>query len=174
LVKPQIALPMILTGKPDWRGGVLTVTLLALTLLIYPTWPWVWLGKISGYEGIVPPLLSSPLGPLVLVALLRWGDRRAWLLVLMALMPQRVVYDQLPLLLVASNWREMAFLVPLSWLTMPALLFFGGWNSLPGGWSTWIVATLYLPALFVVLRSKALEGEGRDLALNLAASRVVS
>lgn len=157
LVKPQIALPMILTGKLDWRGVVLTAILLVLSLVIYPTWPWVWIGKISGYRGIVPPLFALPLGPVLLAALLRWRDRRAWLLVLMALMPQRVVYDQLPLLLVASNWRELAFLVPLSWLTMPALLYFGGWKFLPGGWPTWILATLYLPALLVVLRSKVEE-----------------
>jgi hypothetical protein len=154
LVKPQIALPMILTGKPNWRGVILTALLLALSLVIYPTWPWVWLGKISGYQGIVPPLLAVPLGPVLLLALRRWRDRRAWLIVLMALMPQRVVYDQLPLLLVATTWRELAFMVSLSWLTMPALLYFGGWKALPGGWPLWIIATLYLPALLVVLRSR--------------------
>lgn len=154
LVKPHIALPIVLTTKPDWRGVVLSILLVALSLLISPRWPWVWLGQISGYKGILPPLFVLPLGPILLLALLRWRRREAWLLLLMALMPQRVAYDQLPLLLVSSNWRELLFLVSMSWLTLPALLHFGGWTILPGGWQRWIIATLYLPALLVVMRSR--------------------
>ena len=43
--------------------------------------------------------------PAMLLALLRWRSREAWLLLLCALMPQRVVYDQLTLLLVARTPR---------------------------------------------------------------------
>jgi len=154
LVKPQIALPMLLTTKPDWRGVLLTVALGVVSVLVSPGWPSIWLQRTAGYQGAVPPLLVLPLGPLLALALLRWRKRTAWLLFLMAAMPQRVVYDQLCLLLVASNWRELVFLVSLSWLTMPALLYFGGWTLLPGGWQIWIVATLYLPALLVVLLSR--------------------
>lgn len=154
LVKPQIALPIVLVTKPDWRGVVLSILVVAVSLLVSPRWPWVWLEHISGYKGMLPPLFALPLGPILLLALLRWRRREAWLLLLMALMPQRVVYDQLALLLVTSNWREILFLVSVSWLTLPALLHFGGWTSLPGGWQLWIIATLYLPALFVVMRSR--------------------
>ena len=154
LVKPQIALPMILTAKPDWRGVALTILLGGLSILVYPAWPAIWLRQIAGYQGTLPPLLVLPLGPLLVLSLLQWRKRKAWLLFLMAAMPQRVVYDQLCLLLVASNWRDLLFLVSLSWISMPALLYFGGWTALPGGWQIWIVATLYLPALFVVLRSR--------------------
>jgi hypothetical protein len=154
LVKPQIALPMILTAKPDWRGVLITILIGVLSLLIYPAWPWIWLRQTAGYQGTLPPLFVLPLGPLVALALLRWRKRTAWLLFLMALMPQRVVYDQLCLMLVASNWRELLLLISLSWITMPALLHFGGWPALPGGWQIWIVATLYIPALFVVLRTR--------------------
>jgi hypothetical protein len=158
LVKPQIALPMLLTEKPDWRGIALAVLLGVLSLVIYPTWPLVWLKQTAGYKGAVPPIFSLPLGPILLLALLRWRTRRAWLLFLLALMPQRVVYDQLPLLLMATTWRQLALLVGASWLTLPALLHFGGWNSLPGGWQTWILATLYVPALLVVLRAEEKSG----------------
>jgi hypothetical protein len=159
LVKPQIAIPMLLTEKPDRRGVAVVVALGVLSLVIYPTWPMVWLKQTAGYKGIVPPFFVLPLGPLVLLALIRWRSRGAWLLFLLALMPQRVVYDQLPLLLVASTWRQLAFLVVASWSTLPALLYFGGWNSMPAGWQTWILATLYLPALLVVL----LERKGKPL-----------
>src|SRR5262249_52966477 len=48
LVKPQIALPMLLTSKPDWRGIAVCILLAGLSLWIYPTWPWVWLHQIAG------------------------------------------------------------------------------------------------------------------------------
>jgi hypothetical protein len=119
--------------------------------VIYPTWPLVWLGQISTYQGIIPPLFVLPLGPLILLALLRYRDQKAWLLLLMAAMPQRVLYDQLALLLVASNLREMLILVLCSWISMPALMIYGGWYHLPGGWYLWILLTLYLPALGILL-----------------------
>jgi hypothetical protein len=165
LVKPQIAIPMFFTEKPDWRGLAVAVALGVLSLLIYPSWPWVFLKQTAGYKGILPPFFVLPLGPLMVLALLRWRTRRAWLLLLMALMPQRVIYDQLPLLLVASTWRQLLFLVLVSWSTVPALLHFGGWNSVPGGWQTWILATLYVPALFVVLLGQSADKRREDGAL---------
>lgn len=154
LVKPQSALPLALTGRLSRTGIVLTLALGLLSLLLYPTWPLVWLQQVSGYKGLLPPLFALPLGPLILLAFIRWRDRRAWLLVLMALMPQRVVYDQLALMLVAANRREMLIQVAISWITLPALLIFGGWTNVPGGWQLWIIASLYLPALGVLLFSK--------------------
>ena len=159
VVKPQIALPLVLTERPYWRGILVCVLLTGLSLLMYPRWPSVWLGQLGGYKG-ASPFFALPLGPLMSLALLRWRKRSAWLLFLMALMPQRVVYDQLPLLMVASNCRDLLFLIVTSWLTLPALLHFGGWTSLPGGWQTWILATLYVPALLVVLRRPSAHRNG--------------
>jgi hypothetical protein len=166
LVKPQIAIPMLFTERPDWRGVAACAVLGLLSLWIYPAWPFVWLKQTAGYKGIVPPLFALPLGPLMLVALLRWRSRRAWLLLLLAAMPQRVVYDQLLLLFVASTWRQLALLVVTSWLTLPALIHFGGWNALPGGWQTWILATLYVPALVVTLTGTG--KTGREIPVLLA------
>jgi hypothetical protein len=111
----------------------------------------VWLEQISTYQGIIPPLFVLPLGPLILLALLRYQDRRTWLYLLLAAMPQRVLYDQLALLLIAGSRREMLILVFCSWISLPALLIFGGWNNLPGGWPLWILLTLYLPTLGIIL-----------------------
>jgi hypothetical protein len=151
LLKPQIALPLALTQRPNWLGVGLTLVIGIASLVIYPSWPMVWLGQISTYQGIIPPLLVLPLGPLILLALLRYRERRAWLLLLMSAMPQRVLYDQVVLLLIASNLREMLILVLCSWISMPALLIVGGWYHLPGGWYLWILLTIYLPALFILL-----------------------
>jgi hypothetical protein len=151
LIKPQIALPLALTQQPSWLGVGLTLGTGFISLLIYPTWPLVWLKQISTYQGILPPLLILPLGPLILLALLRYKDRNAWLLILMSLMPQRVLYDQMALFLIADNKRKMLILIYCSWISLPALMIFGGWNNLPGGWRLWIVLTLYLPALGILL-----------------------
>lgn len=151
LMKPQIALPLALTQRPSRLGIGLTLVIGLASLAIYPSWPLVWLGQISAYQGIIPPLLILPLGPLMLLALLRYRDRKAWLLLLMAAMPQRVIYDQLALLLIANNRREMLILIFCSWISLPALLIYGGWVYLPGGWQLWILLTLYLPALGILL-----------------------
>jgi hypothetical protein len=155
VMKPQIALPLALTQRPSWLGVGLTLAIGLASLAIYPSWPWVWLGQISTYQGIIPPLFVLPLGPLMLLALLRYKDRKAWLLLLMAVMPQRVLYDQLALLLVAGKRREMLILIFCSWISLPALLMFGGWINLPGGWQFWILLTLYLPALGILLAPTA-------------------
>ena len=151
LMKPHTALPLALTQRPNWAGVGLTLVIGIASLVIYPSWPLVWLGQISTYQGIIPPLLVLPLGPLMFLAILRYRDRKSWLLLLMSAMPQRVLYDQLALLLVADNLREMLILVLCSWITMPALMIVGGWYHLPGGWQLWILLTLYLPALGILL-----------------------
>lgn len=168
LVKPQIALPMLVLKPPTRAGMALTVLTGLLSLLLYPPWPWVWLDQIGSYQGTRPPLLSLPLGPLLLLALLRRRDRRAWLILAMALMPQRMVYDQLALLLVATTRRDLLLMVICSWATLPAILYFGGWSELPGGWQNWVILTLYLPALFVLLQPGLRQGStpGRPFRYN--------
>jgi len=151
LMKPQTTLPLALTQRPNWLGVGLTLAIGIASLAIYPSWPLVWLGQISTYQGIIPPLLALPFGPLLLLALLRYRDRKTWLYLLMAVMPQRVLYDQMALFLIADNRREMMTLVLCSWISLPALMIFGGWNNLPGGWYLWILLTLYLPALGILL-----------------------
>lgn len=154
LMKPQIALPLALIQRPNWLGIGLTLVTGIASLVIYPSWPWIWLGQISSYQGMIPPLLVLPLGPLMLLGLLRYRDQKAWLLLLMAAMPQRVIYDQLALLLIAGNRSEILILIFCSWVSLPALLIFGGWINLPGGWQLWILLTLYLPALGIFLAPK--------------------
>lgn len=151
LMKPQIALPLALTQRPTWLGVGLTFVIGIASLVIYPTWPLVWLGQISTYQGIIPPLLVLPLGPLMLLALLRYRDRKAWLLLSMSAMPQRVLYDQMALLLVASDLREILILILCSWISLPVLIIFGGWINLPDGWQLLLLLTLYLPALGILL-----------------------
>lgn len=149
LVKPHIAIPLVLTGRFSILGIVLTAAFLLVSLIAVPSWPFTWLEQINTYKGL-PPILSLPFGPLLLLALLKFRDRRAWLLVLFAFMPQRVLYDQLALFLIATTGLQLAFLVFCSWLTLPVLFVWGGWATVPVNWQFWIILTLYLPALLVL------------------------
>lgn len=152
LFKPQLTLPFALTQRPNRVGLILTALFLLVSLLIYPLWPYDWLrsSHVQNYVGF-QPLLLLPLGPLLLLVLIRYRDRRAWMLVLMALMPQRMLYDQLGVLLVARSRKQMIFLVLCSWIVLPAVWYFNGWGNLPYGWKNWVLICLYLPALIVLL-----------------------
>jgi hypothetical protein len=149
LIKPQIVFPVLATSRISRRGIWLTVLILAISLAIYPSWPLAWLSQIRTYTG-TPPLFSLPLGPVILLALFKYKDRRAWLLLLMGIMPQRVIYDQLPLLLISTNGIEMLIQVVCSWFSLPVLISAGGWNFMPINWQFWIVLTMYIPALVIL------------------------
>jgi hypothetical protein len=148
--KPQIALPFVLTQKPSRIGILMAILLVAFSIALYPLWPFDWIKTLHNYIG-VPPLFVLPLGPLLLLALIRFREKRSWLLVLMALMPQRMVYDQLGVLLVAKSRKQMLFLVICSWISLPALIYFGGWDYMPWGWKNWVLIESYIPGLIVVL-----------------------
>jgi hypothetical protein len=148
--KPQLALPFVLTQKPNRIGVISAGLLLVISLILYPLWPIDWVKTLHNYIGY-PPLFVLPLGPLLLLALLRYREKRSWLLVLLALMPQRMVYDQLGVLLVAENRKQMLFLVLCSWITLPILVYYGGWYYVPWGWQQWVLIESYLPALIVIV-----------------------
>jgi len=150
LVKPQIALPFVLTKKPNLTGLLLASFLLILSIVLYPKWPLDWIKLIQSYGGY-PLLFVIPLGPIILLSLIRYKDKRSWLLVLLSAMPQRMVYDQLGVLLIAEDKKQLIFLILCSWISFPALLYFHGWDNMPWGWKTWVFLESYLPALIVVL-----------------------
>src|SRR5580658_1323519 len=121
LAKPNIALPLVVPTRFRWLTVAIGAAVLALSLALRPGWILEWLSQTSQYQGLKPPILSLPFGPLILASLWCWRDRRAWLILSMAIMPQRVFYDQLPLLLVARDQRQMFPLVCSSWLSFLVL-----------------------------------------------------
>jgi len=154
-IKPNITLPLLVTHPwrrfLDWKALLPGAVLLVGSLVWYPTWPLVWYRQLSTYQGISPPIFAMPLGPLVLLSLLAWKDRRAWLLVAMACVPQRMVYDQLPILLAAGSRGQLWVLIAASWVNC-AIFMNGddGWGSVPFGWQNFLLLTLYLPAVVMV------------------------
>jgi hypothetical protein len=149
MAKPQIGLPVFLTHASR-RGVVLSLIVGALTLAIMPKWPLIWIGQLRHYEHFIP-LLVFP-GPLLLLALFRYRDRDAILLLLAACMPQRWFFDGFILWLIPKSRREIVWTVFFSW---GAGLW--RWYHVPHNFAEvgeWAVVFLYLPMLAVVLCRK--------------------
>jgi hypothetical protein len=151
MAKPQIGLPVFLTHASR-RGVVLSLLVGAVTLAIMPKWPLIWWGQLGHYEHFIP-LLVLP-GPLLLLALFRYRDRDAILLLLAACMPQRWFFDAFILWLIPKSRREIVWTVFFSW---GAGLW--RWYHVPHSFAEvgeWAVVFLYLPVLAVVLCRKKL------------------
>jgi hypothetical protein len=146
MAKPQIGLPVFLTHASR-RGVLACLVIAALSLVIMPRWPIIWMAQGRHYEHFIP-LLVLP-GPLLLLALLRYRERDAILLLLAACMPQRWFYDSFILWLIPKSRREIVWTVFFSW---GAGLW--RWYHFPHSFAQvgrWAVIFLYLPMLAVVL-----------------------
>ncbi len=146
LAKPQVGLPIALAHL-TWRRALACGLFLLGTLILDPMWPLRWLPHTQHYADLaILPLLILPVGPFLLLALLRWRDPRARLFMIMASMPQRIFYDQLVLWLIPSTWREMVILTISSWV----VLLLGAHLGLTS--PVWSVVCLYLPPLVFLIR----------------------
>ena len=146
LAKPQIGLPVALT-RASRRGVLAALVLGLLTVALMPHWPLLWLRQLGHYQRFVP-LLVLP-GPLLAAALLRYRERDAVLLLLMAVMPQRWFYDTLILWLIPKSRRQILATVAFSW---GAGIW--RWYHVPHSFTEvgrWTVLFIYLPMLAVVL-----------------------
>lgn len=146
MAKPQIGLPVFLTHL-NRRGILACVALGVLSLVLMPRWPLLWLGQLGNYQHFIP-LLVLP-GPLLLLALMRYRDRDAILLLLAALAPQRWFFDSFILWLIPKSRRGILATVFVSWG-----VGLWRWYHIPhtmqqvGRWS---VLGFYLPMLVVIL-----------------------
>jgi hypothetical protein len=146
MAKPQIGLPVFLTHLSR-RGLVACAVLAAASLVVMPSWPLLWLRQTANYEFFVPMLILP--GPLILLALFRYRDRDALLLVLTALMPQRWFFDAFILWLIPKSRREIAWTIFFSWGAGIWRWYQHHYTSTQVG--RWMVIFLYLPVLVVVL-----------------------
>lgn len=146
MAKPQIGLPVFLT-RLSLKGLLACVVVALLSLVVMPNWPWLWLRQTGNYEHFIP-LLVLP-GPLLLLALLRYRERDAWLLLLAAIMPQRWFFDSFILWLIPQSRRQIIWTVFFSW---GAGLW--RWYHVPHNFTEvgrWTVIFLYVPMLAVIL-----------------------
>jgi hypothetical protein len=140
LAKPQIGLAIVGYKKPSLLGIALSIALVGLTIVIQPDWPIKWLASVNEYRGFIP--LMQPFGFVLLLALFRWRDPSARLLLLMAILPKRAEYDMLPLWLIPNSRRAMLVYTLLTSTTALIGIYFAPMMAL---------AAIYFPLLIIIL-----------------------
>ena len=152
--KPTTAI-WLFAYRPTWRVVGLALGLVAISLLIWPAWPWSWLPNLREAPNAISALTLWG-GALVLLALWKWRRPEARLLAAMACVPHTLLpYETLPLFLVPQTWGEACVL--LAGTTLAVVLHNIGapyasateWVAASGVWTIWFV---YLPCLVMVLR----------------------
>ena len=121
IAKPTIGAALFV-ARPSWWAVAGATLLLGAAFIAQPNWISAWreaLGGASmdasrGFPYVAP--ISLPGGVLTLLALLRWRRPEARLVAAMACVPQTLVlYEAVPLFLVARGWRQTSLLVALSY-----------------------------------------------------------
>lgn len=150
MLKPNIGLALF-AWRPAWRDVGVAATLFLIPLIFWPDWPRRWLISVRSSPAHHSPALLG-VGALALLSALRWRRPEARLLFAMTVIPHGLYfYDELPLWLVTRTRREALALTVSSWLGWFA------WNVFSPGprvvdSAPWAVASLYVPALLMVLR----------------------
>ena len=146
-IKPQISLPVVLTHL-NKVAIISAFSLLAVSLILYPSWPWRWLKSLSGYQAYCA-LLTIP-GPLLLLAFKRWRDPDARLLLLASIFPQRWLYDGLILWLIPKTRKEFLYTALVSWTALAWLLLRNTDSLIERG--AVLTLSFHVPMLITILR----------------------
>jgi hypothetical protein len=110
--KPHIGLPVAVL-RWRWWGVAACAGLLAISLIIMPSWPAEFIASTgSTYSG--RPLII--LAPWLLMAVRNWRDERAQWLLGYALVPTRGLYDLYPIWLTIKTRNEALILITSSWI----------------------------------------------------------
>jgi hypothetical protein len=164
LVKPQLGIALVASGRWSPRTIGVTVLLLLVSVLIWPAWPveWITHGNLATFNGRSPVMVLP--GIVLLLAAAAWRAREGRLLLAMSVVVQRYLYDQLPLYLVARTAKQMLLLLATSWTGVAIALGLRWFDpmaglQLDGVWRL-ILVTLFLPALGVVLYNEKLAKRG--------------
>lgn len=133
--------------------GGLAIT--AVSLALFPGWPQAWLSVVRSQHHFFAPITRIG-GFAVLLALLRWRRPEARLIVALACVPQtNSWYEALPLMLVASTFKESLFLSlvsTLGYVLPPYVMTARNEVEFNSQMASLMVAICYLPATLMVLR----------------------
>lgn len=155
MAKPQVGLPVFLTHVRR-RSFWACVAIAVLSLVVMPRWPLLWIGQMGYYQHFFAILVLP--GPIILLALLRYRERDAWLLLLTSFMPQRWFFDAFVLWLIPKSRRELLVTIVFSWCSGIWRWYHQPINVLQVG--RWMVLSIYLPMLAIILfRKPSLEDE---------------
>jgi hypothetical protein len=153
--KPTVGLALWLS-RPSARAAVSAAAITVISVLLWPTWPGVWLRTVQEASHFTAPV-QRPGGVLLLLALLQWRTPQGRLLAAWAVIPRtESMYDLLPLILIAKSPTGAALFVTGSVLALLGLSL-----GTPPAWDTatrvnnsWpiLFVCIYLPALLIVLQ----------------------
>ena len=166
MVKPTLAAP-VMVNFPSALGYLLCLAVLAISVLIFPSWIILWLHSLAGQEigKYTLPILMGPTA-LVLIAAVWWRQRSARLLIMLASIPQHAFfYDQLLLWLLPKTWRQSLALSLAGWVAYFSwALYDPTFNPLLARSTQiprliWTAPMFYLPALILVLWQQSVRGK---------------
>lgn len=117
--KPSLGLALW-AAYPRLRTLLLGAAFVAASVVLLPSWPRQWIATLpSAYHMTAPVTYVTAGGPLILLALLRWRRPEARLIVALGCIPHTtMLYEAVPLFLVAVRWWEGLALCVLSWVCM--------------------------------------------------------
>ena len=173
-LKPNLGLP-IFAYRPSWKGVVGCAVFGAVSLAVFPRWPFGWWDSIRHDTRVgahAVPLMQLG-GVLLVLAGLRWRTRAGRLLLAMSVVPQQLYfYDQLPLWLVPATRQQSIALTACSQLAfiLYYLLRTPGELVVRSAYP-FVIALVYLPALVILLRQPATENA--ELSKNVASDQPV-
>lgn len=146
MAKPQVGIP-VFVSRFSLRGLGACLCVAAASLIAMPRWPMLWLSEFGKYPHFFAILVIP--GPIILLALIRYRDPDAVLLLLTACMPQRWFFDTFILWLIPNSRREILITVFFSWCC--GIL---RWYHVPHSATEvgrWVVLFIYLPMLAILL-----------------------
>jgi hypothetical protein len=153
IAKPTIGLALF-AAFPRWKTAIGCLALFVLSILAWPAWMGEWRATLASAPHVVPPL-TRRVGPLVLLALMKWKRADARLLLALACVPHTTApYETIPLFLIPQTWPQAWILWTLGFVAYAAQALSGPYASQAAYWASgaeWIVALLYLPCLAMVL-----------------------
>jgi hypothetical protein len=154
VLKPNIGLG-ILAYRPSWKNTLVMAALGAASLAVRPTWPQEWINAALHSPFHFAPWRTAG-GFILCLAVLRWRQPEARLLVMMSLLPSSpIAYEALPLFIIPRSRVEMlilavgtnlafALVTPFSLQGEPAQYLARAQPAM-----VWLV---YVPTLIMVLR----------------------
>jgi hypothetical protein len=155
-LKPNSGLALF-AGYPSRAAAIGGLAVVILSLAVLPRWPLEWLRAVRDSPHIVAPI-QRPFGWVLLLAALRWRRPEARMLLALAVIPQNLLlHETVALALVPASALEMGVYVAGTWFA----LLYTMWLPMPVApdiepliralWPV-LLAAVYLPALFLVLR----------------------
>src|SRR5581483_7514987 len=106
----------LFVGFPSWRTAMGVTAFVLVAFIVRPRWPWEWYGTTRSVQHLVA-VVTRPGGVLVLLALVRWKEPAARMLVALACIPHTTLpYETLYLFLVPQTWGRAWLLCALSYV----------------------------------------------------------